>query len=81
MYFKWQNPKYCNQKCYEKSREKYILNCSNCLKKIKVIGHKFRNSKTKKFFCCAECRYEYWIGENNPNYNNKKLIGKNIIII
>lgn len=73
----WRKRKYCSQKCYKKIREKHIVNCISCNKQIKIIGNRYKKSKTKRFTCSRKCMGIYNRGINNPNYDNHKLLGKN----
>lgn len=68
---------YCNNQCRNNDREKYWLKCSYCNKEIKIIGHRYKKSKYKLFFCSNKCKGQYFSKQKNPNYNNHKLKGKN----
>lgn len=73
----WKNSKYCNYECYNKDRKKFFVKCAKCHKKIKIIGSRYKKSKTKVFYCSLKCKYSESFGKNNPNYGNHKLASIN----
>ncbi len=68
---------FCSQSCFNAFKKEQNLNCvcTVCGKKFhRKPSHLKRNNKQAK--CCSkECRATYlkniYIGENNPNYNNR----------
>lgn len=67
--------KFCNSKCQGLARRnRVIVYCSNCNKKLEVVRSSFENHK--KHFCNIGCMAEYqktsMLGKNNPGYNRIK---------
>jgi hypothetical protein len=62
----WRNQKYCSEKCYIQSRQKFCIDCN------KKLGN-YRS--TRCFSCEAKRRHKEGIfnsiGENNPNWQGK----------
>ncbi len=44
---------------------KHYLTCKECGKKFRTSPSKIKDGRK---FCCKECKYKYWRGNNHPNW-------------
>lgn len=52
---------FCSHKCHSayQTKKRIQKNCSNCGRPILVQGSDYKQSKTKRFFCCRTCAAVY----------------------
>lgn len=67
--------KYCNRKCWYKSRPELIIekrSCAYCGKEVAI--HTNQEASRKRSYCDMNCRKAHWHGENVPTWKGGSYI-------